>query len=883
MFQPKGHYVLGLSCVLAVVLGAALPASGQIMSVRHDVHHDISPALRSLPKLPRTHGAAPHEAGRVLPIPLPAGLKPPGQPDSVLQKKPPPGHAALAPSKLAPAATLNFPGLGNGQFGFTIGVAPPDTNGAVGATQYVQWVNASIAVFKKATGALVSGPTAANALWAGFGGGCQTNNAGDGVVVYDKLANRWVISQFSGETTPYLQCVAVSTSSDATGTYFRYSFQYNNFNDYPKMGVWPDAYYVTFNVFNLPSTFLGANACAYNRSAMLTGAAAAQVCFQQPASVGGLLPSDLDGTTPPPGGSPNYLLNFGANSLNLFKFHIDFSNTANSTFTGPTAIGVAAFSPLCGGGTCVPQPGTSQQLDSLADRLMFRLAYRNFGTHESLVVNHSVAAGSSGGIRWYEIQNPAGTPVVTQQSTFAPDSSFRWMGSIAMDHVGDMAVGYTVSNGATVFPSVAYTGRVPTDPPSTMEPEVNLVSGSGSQNGGLTRWGDYSAMQVDPVDDCTFWYTQEFMKTSGSFNWNTQISNFKFANCNSTSPLHVHQLYYSNGWVDQDLTAITNGATPTAGSGLASFPDSYGEHAYFVATNQHVHQLYYSNGWVDQDLTTVTNGALATAGSALASFPDNYGEHAYFVAANQHVHQLYYNRTNWADQDLTANTSGALAIAGSGLASFSDNYGEHAYFVATNQHVHQLYFNHTNWVDQDLTANTHGALAIAGSSLASFSDSYGEHAYFVATNQHIHQLYFNNSSWVDQDLTTITSGALAITGSGLASFPDSYGEHAYFVAANQHVHQLYYNRTNWADQDLTANTNGALAIAGSALASFSDNYGEHAYFVATNQHVHQLYFNHTNWVDQDLTANTHGALAVATSGLTSFADNYGEHAYFVGN
>jgi hypothetical protein len=344
------------------------------------------------------------------------------------------------------------------------------------------------------------------------------------------LANRWVFSQFSVSTTPYLQCIAVSTTADAAGTYNRYSFQYNNFDDYPKMGVWPDAYYETFNMFDNNNAFVGSDACAYDRNAMLNGTAATQVCFQQNSSVGGLLPADLDGTTVPPPGSPNYMLFYGSNTLNLFKFHVDFSTPTNSTFTGPTVIPVAAFSPLCGGGTCVPQPGTRQRLDSLADRLMYRLAYRNFGTHESLVVNHSVATSGGGGVRWYEIQNPSGTPTVAQQSTFAPDSSYRWMGSIAMDKAGDIALGYSVSDGSSVFPSIAFTGRAATDPASTMQAETSVISGGGSQTGSnANRWGDYSAMQLDPVDDCTFWYTQEY--SDGGFNWQSHAVSFKFTSC----------------------------------------------------------------------------------------------------------------------------------------------------------------------------------------------------------------------------------------------------------------------------------------------------------------------------------------------------------------
>ncbi|MBZ5657018.1 MAG: hypothetical protein LAO56_17265 [Acidobacteriia bacterium] len=541
-----------------LILCSFLPALAQSrMTVRGQVHHDVSAPLRDLiqaaPQAPLTK----HEAEPVRRIPLPPGLSPLAE-DPVRQQ-------TVVP--FTPVVGTSFEGLGSGQYGFTVNSAPPDTNGTVGATQYVQWVNTSFAVFNKTTGALVAGPTAGNTLWSGFGGGCQTNNDGDPVVLYDKAAQRWIFSQFSVSTTPFLQCIAVSTTSDATGTYNRYSFQYGNFDDYPKMGVWSDAYYETFNMFN-GNTFVGSDACAYNRAAMLAGTTATQVCFQQGSSVGGLLPSDLDGNTAPPAGSPNYMVYFGTNNLNLYKFHVDFATPSNSSFTGPTVIPVAAFSPLCSGGTCVVQPGTTQRLDSLADRLMYRLAYRNFGTHESLVVNHSVVAGSSGGIRWYEIQNPSGTPTVAQQSTFAPDASYRWMGSIAMDQAGDMAVGYSLSS-SSLNPTIRYTGRVPTDPASTMEAEVNVVTGTGSQTTGLSRWGDYSAMQVDPVDDCTFWYTQEYIKTNGTFNWNTRIANFKFPGCGSTTPDFTVGASPSSVSVTQGSTA-TSTITVTSLNGFNS-------------------------------------------------------------------------------------------------------------------------------------------------------------------------------------------------------------------------------------------------------------------------------------------------------------------------
>jgi hypothetical protein len=427
-------------------------------------------------------------------------------------------------------AKLNFAGVGNGDYGFAPNAAPPDTNGAVGATQYVHWVNESFAVFNKSTGALEFGPAAGNTLWSGFGGGCQTNNDGDIIAQYDKAAGRWIMTQFSVSTTPFLQCVAVSTTSDATGTWFRYSFQFTNFPDYPKLGVWPDAYYMTFNMFS-GNTFAGAQLCALQRSAMLTGAPAAEHCFQLSSSFGGVLPADLDGSTAPPSGSPEYFLNFGSNSLNLWKFHVDFTTPSNTTLTGPTNIPVAAFTEACGGGTCIPQSGTKQKLDSLADRLMYRLAYRNFGTFETMVANHSIATTSAkSGVRWYEVRNPAGTPTVFQSGTFSPDSSSRWMGSIAMDKQGNIALGYSVSSG-TMHPAVRFTGRLVSDPLGTMESEASIKAGGGSQTRSLNRWGDYSAMSVDPSDDCTFFYTNEYLKANGTFNWSTQIASFKFPGC----------------------------------------------------------------------------------------------------------------------------------------------------------------------------------------------------------------------------------------------------------------------------------------------------------------------------------------------------------------
>ena len=347
-----------------------------------------------------------------------------------------------------------------------------------------------------------------------------------------------LITQFANVQTngPFFECVAVSQTSDATGAYNRYSFQYANFPDYPKLSVWPDAYYITYNLFN-GNTFLGADSCALDRTAMLAGQTATQQCFQTSNSFGGLLPADVDGTAPP-AGEPNLQMALGTSSTQLvfWKFHVDFANSANTTFTGPTSLTVASFTTACGAsGTCIPQSGGAQ-LDSLGDRLMFRLAYRNFGDHESLVTSHSVTAGSSVGERWYEFRlNSSGNPTVVQQSTYAPDSAFRWMGSVAMDKAGNMGLGFSTSS-STTHPSVRFTGRLAGDPANTMtQAESTLVTGAGSQTGTLTRWGDYTSMSVDPTDGCTFWYTNEYIPANGTFNWKTRNGSFTLPNCNNAN------------------------------------------------------------------------------------------------------------------------------------------------------------------------------------------------------------------------------------------------------------------------------------------------------------------------------------------------------------
>jgi hypothetical protein len=504
--------------------------------------YDVSPPLRSI--RPRPIKAEEEDRDqfedRKTGFEGPLGVQ---SPDAVVQSKVGPGEI--------PAPSASFDGPNN-----IAAVSPPDPVGDVGPNHYVAMSNLYFAIYSK-TGTLLYGPAANNTLWAGFGGPCQSENAGDPVVLYDQLADRWILTQFTSAGPNYFNCVAVSTTADPTGTYYRYAFTTGtNFPDYPKYGIWGDALYISTREFAGGAAFAGVGAYAINRAQLLAGNPAAQIiAFLAPPggtiyNIGdGLLPADVDGATPPPAGAPEIFIGsmdqggpYGApqDALAIWRFHADFGAPASSSFTlGPT-LAVAAFDSVypCTPGSrdCIPQPGTAQKVDILSyrQRVMHRLAYRNFGTHESLVTNQSVEAGANvAGIRWYEIRDPNGTPTIYQQGTYAPgtgDGIHRWMGSIAMDASGDMALGYSASNAAT-FPSSWYTGRLSADPLGTLpQGEGSFVNGTGSQTGSA-RWGDYASMNVDPVDDCTFWFVTQYVPVTSAVGWRLRIGSFKFPGC----------------------------------------------------------------------------------------------------------------------------------------------------------------------------------------------------------------------------------------------------------------------------------------------------------------------------------------------------------------
>jgi hypothetical protein len=538
--RPLQRFSPPVSLVVCWLALSSFPATAQQVqtnpSVIFEGYHDTSPPLRDLARTVSSQEAAglPREVRDLGERHKPASVKP--QVDPVVQSSAGPAVGTIA--------GVNFDGIGKGDYGFQGIYTPPDTNGVAGATQFVHVVNASYAVFDKTNGNLLLGPFNLRTLWQGFGGPCATKDIVDPIAQYDKAAKRWLIGGIGNwlNGPPVYECLAVSQTSDATGAYNRYAISFiasqstRPFDD--KLAVWPDAYYLGYD-FRDGS----AQVCALDRGKMLAGLPMTAVCFVGPGNQDNLLPADLDGSVSPPTGAPNYFiggLNNAPNTLNLFKFHVDFANPANSTFTGPFVITVASYTQACAGfggfNDCIPQKGTHQLIESLSDRLMYRNAYRNFRSnsaqvgHETLVVNHSVNAGSSVGVRWYELRAlENGKFTLFQQGTYAPDANFRWMGSIAMDKVGDIALGYSLSSG-TINPSISYTGRVPTDPPGIMEGENSIIAGGGFQS--YDRWGDYSGMSVDPVDDCTFWFTTEYLKTNGGqASWSTRIASFKFPGC----------------------------------------------------------------------------------------------------------------------------------------------------------------------------------------------------------------------------------------------------------------------------------------------------------------------------------------------------------------
>lgn len=479
-----------------------------------------------------------------------------------------------------PSPIQNFSGLDFNNWGAGW---PPDTVGDVGPNHFIQAVNTSIGIYNK-TGTQLAAFTF-NTLWNGAGSGtvCDNTNRGDPTVVYDPLADRWIVADFAftggGTTPPFYECVAVSKTGDpVNGGWWLYAIRADDAGhpwlpDYPKMGVWPDGIYMTANMFDSSFNYKGVRVFAFNRTDLESGATVRMVIVDiSNTNYFSLMPSNLRGTSPP-AGRENLLVSESntAFAFEVWKFHVDYIG-GGSTFTGPTNVSQTSYTVAA---ATVPTPQNS--LDSLRERIMMQNQYRNIAGTESLWVNHTVRTPSSGptGIQWAQINVTGGTIVTTpvQQQIFgnlSSDGIHRWMGSLGVDKDGNMAIGYSAAN-ASNNPSIRYDGRLATDPAGTLsQGEATLISGGGSQQGNCgggvcQRWGDYSAMSVDPTDDCTFWYTTEYYASNG-LNWQTRIGSFKFPSCGASCPTITFTTTSvnpsCNGGSDGSITVSASGGVP---------------------------------------------------------------------------------------------------------------------------------------------------------------------------------------------------------------------------------------------------------------------------------------------------------------------------------
>jgi hypothetical protein len=565
-----------LACALATTV--ASPSAAQDWVQYSDVlptAHTLSPELRSLPNAPAHVGTVSNIPIRHRPSFVPGGR--PSAPDPVAQTTP--------GSPLSTSSGIGFDGVAfNGYY-------PPDPNISVSDTQIVQTTNVELAVYDK-SGTLLKGPVSLSSLFSGLSNLCSTTNGGDPIVLWDKIAHRWLISQlaFTSNLRSNYVCIAVSQGSDATGAYNVYAFSSSRLPDYPKFGVWSSSdtdgasdYYMSANLFST-SFYYGPLVCAFNGGDMQAGRTARFACVQGTTSHFSLLPADVDGSTAPAKGEPSYFLELGTgissssgNTLELQAFKATWTTTGGS-LNSPTTVNISVptYALACGnGGTCIPQPQTSTQLDSLGDRLMYRLAFRKTTDHETLLVNHSVDRGDGTvGVRWYEIRSNSGTTLETSRSvfqtgTYSPDNAYRWMGSIAEDKSGNIAVGYSASSGL-LAPSILYSGRAAgsSDAPGTLGAESTLQQGGGSETG-ASRWGDYTSLSLDPHDDCTFWYTNEYFSGNASYSWRTRIASFSFSGCGTTVKTDTTTTLLSSLNPSNVNDPVTFTATVTA-SGTAS-------------------------------------------------------------------------------------------------------------------------------------------------------------------------------------------------------------------------------------------------------------------------------------------------------------------------
>jgi len=447
---------------------------------------------------------------------------------------------------------VNWPGQSDGS-------CPPDPTGAVGLNYYVQAVNATpFKIFNKATGAQVGTVRQIGNLWSPSAG-----SDGDPIVLYDKFADRWLVSEMGWNSKKIY--VAISTTGDPTGTYYTYTFSTPDYPDFPKFSIWQDGYYMTSN--QSPQ-----NIYVFQRSQMLLGLTPKSFykTFSPPNGGGFFCPlaADVDGDLPP-AGTPCPIFTYQDNGwgtgltdgINVFTMTVNWTPATPTATITTTLLPSAAFDASYSyTWDDIAQPGTSQKLDGIGGVFNFRAQYRVWAGYNSVVLCMGVkVSGTQRSIRWYELRQTGGTWSIYQQGTYAPsDGLNRWCGSIAMDNYGSIGMAYAVSGSSTVYPSIRYTGRINTDPLGTMTfAEVDAMAGTSAMTTDCgNRWGDYSHTSLDPSDGVTFWHTGEYVSSGG--NPSTRIISFQIPNYSGVeqkqTPNPVVSVFKSNS--DLNIKAI---------------------------------------------------------------------------------------------------------------------------------------------------------------------------------------------------------------------------------------------------------------------------------------------------------------------------------------
>ncbi len=615
--KTNSNITLSLILLLFCITGVSAQTEGLKPEIKHPIYFDVSPPLRDIPPIVHKTDNTWKVIKNYFDVRKNQNKEtfPSDWLDPLIQ------HRKMIPT--TDTTIENFLGNTNTQ-----GYDPPDTYGDVGPNHYFQIVNCHFSIYSK-TGTLLLGPTSNETIWSGMP---HNSNGGDGIVMYDEQADRWLVAQLSYPSGYDLEMIAVSQTPDPTGSWYRWEYSFTGLPDYPKFGVWPDGYYMAVNRFNASGTnYLGTGQAAFDRTAMLAGDSAARMVYLTLPSNNNayaLLPSDCDGAFPP-SGTPNYFTYMmdGPDYLGIYEFHVDWTNTANSTFSNFLQLPVATFNDNIGN---IPQKGTTRLAEALADRLMFRLQFRKFSDHWSMVCNHTVSAGSNlAGVRWYELRKTTGLWSIYQQSTYSlSDGNSRWMGSVAMDTAGNMALGYSISS-SNMYPAIKYTGRLKNDSLNAMDISEKAIfygtgSNTSSDGGGYARWGDYSSMTVDPFDGMTFWYTQQYNINMGT-NWQTRIASFSFV-----IPIGIVVTATPDTLCLGDSTQLY--ATATGGSGTftyswTSIPTGFTSTiqnpvAFPIITTRYIIAVNDGSSTKTDTIKVTVNGEPTANAGANASYPD---------------------------------------------------------------------------------------------------------------------------------------------------------------------------------------------------------------------------------------------------------------------